>query len=278
MTISTEDALPRIGERPRKVRPGRELVADLFRVLAGPLVTVLLRARVPPPVVVLVHSAIGFAAALAIGAEAFPAAALLLQLKTLLDNADGSLARAAERVTALGRYLDTEADALVNASLFAALAFVTDAPWLALAAFCVLTLVLSVDHNVAVLYDEVRGRAPLLPASSGSASERVLRDVYAVVFGPQDRLVRTVSSRRLRRVLGEARDPALRERATLAYHDRVTPALLANLGLSTQLLVLGVCLALGAPVVYLWLVVGSLALLPVLQLRRERLARRALAA
>jgi hypothetical protein len=55
-------------------------------------------------------------------------------------------------------------------------------------------------------------------------------------------------------------------------------AVLANLGLSTQLVLLGVCLVLEAPGLYLWLVVGSVALLPLLQLRRERLARRALSA
>jgi hypothetical protein len=64
---------------------------------------------------------------------------------------------------------------------------------------------------------------------------------------------------------------------TRAYHDRLTVTVLANLGLSTQLLVLGVCLLLGVPEAYLWLALCCLALLPVLQLRRERLARRALA-
>ena len=48
------------------------------------------------------------------------AAALLVQLKTLLDNADGQLARLTGRVTAFGRYLDSECDLLVNAALFAA--------------------------------------------------------------------------------------------------------------------------------------------------------------
>jgi archaetidylinositol phosphate synthase len=55
-------------------------------------------------------------------------------------------------------------------------------------------------------------------------------------------------------------------------------AVLTNLGLSTQLVVLGVCLVAGAPELYLWLVVSSAALLPLLQLRRERLALSALRA
>ena len=46
---------------------------------------------------------------------------LLLQLKTVLDNADGQLARPPGGCPALGRYLDSESDLLVNAALFAAL-------------------------------------------------------------------------------------------------------------------------------------------------------------
>ena len=277
MAISTMDARTGLEQRPRKERPGRELVADAFRVLADPVVTALLRLGAPPPAVVLVHTAVGLAAAIAIGSGALVVGALLLQLKTLLDNADGQLARASGSVSVLGRYLDTEADLLVNAAVFVALAVAIDAWWLAIPAFCALTFLLSVDHNVAALYDEARGRtaAPLL--ASGSAVERGLTLVYEAVFAPQDRLVRAFSRRRLDRTLGDEPDDTRRERATLAYHDRGTTTVVANLGLSTQLFVLGVCLVLGAPEVYLWLVLASLLLLPVLQLRRERLARRVLA-
>ena len=52
--------------------------------------------------------------------------------------------------------------------------------------------------------------------------------------------------------------------------------MLANLGLSTQLLTLGVCLVLGVPVLYLWLALAQVLVLPLLQLRRERLAAREL--
>jgi hypothetical protein len=62
----------------------------------------------------------------------------------------------------------------------------------------------------------------------------------------------------------------------LAYHDRGPLAVLANLGLSTQLVVLGACLVLGAPLVYLWLALAQALVLPLLQLRRERLATRVL--
>lgn len=67
MAISTDDARTGLEQRPRKERPGRELVADAFRVVADPVVVALLCLRMPPPAVVLVHTAVGLAAAIAIG-------------------------------------------------------------------------------------------------------------------------------------------------------------------------------------------------------------------
>jgi phosphatidylglycerophosphate synthase len=277
MTVSTENAATRAPERADKERPGRELlVASIFGPLADALVLALLPLRIRPTAVVLANAVAGLAAAAALGASALLAAALLLQLKTLLDNADGRLARASGRVTLVGRYLDTEADLVVNATLFAVLGSITGQPWLALAAFCALTLVLSVDFNLERLFREVRGDSPELPTASGSRSERALERVYETVFAPQDRLVRAVAAGRLERILVREQDPGHRLRATLAYHDRLTVTALANLGLSTQLTVLGVCLVVEAPSAYLWLVLGCAGLLPLLQLRRELLARGAL--
>jgi archaetidylinositol phosphate synthase len=196
-------------------------------------------------------------------------AALLLQLKTLLDNADGRLARLSGRVTRFGRFLDSDLDLLVNVALFAALGALTEERWLALGAFLALTIVLSANHNAAELYREARGTPVRLPPPTGSLPERAAEGFYGLVFAPQDRIVRAFVERRLERL---APDVELRR----AYHDQATMTVFANLGLSTQLAALGVCLALGAPEVYLWLVLGSLAVLPLLAWRRERLARRAL--
>jgi len=277
MTVSTENAAARVPERAGKERPGRELlVASVFGPLADVVVLALLSLRIRPPAVLLANVVAGLVAAAALGASALLAAALLLQVKTMLDNADGRLARASGSTTLVGRYLDTEADLVVNAALFTALGSVTGQPWLALAAFCALTLVLSVDFNADRLYRQVRGDSPALPTASGSRSERALERVYEIVFAPQDRLVRAVSAGRLERILGREPDPGRRRRVTLAYHDRITVTVLANLGLSTQLAVLGVCLVLGVPSAYLWLVLGCAALPPLLQLRRELLATRAL--
>jgi phosphatidylglycerophosphate synthase len=279
MAVSTENAPTPIQtiEHAEKDRPARELVvAMVFGPLAGLLVRALLPLRISPPAVVLANAAAGLAAAVALGRGGLVLAALLLQLKSVLDNADGLLARASGRMTLLGRYLDTEADLLVNGALFVALGYATGEPWLALAAFVAATVLLSVDFNLAELHRDAYGRPLAGPTRSGGVVERALERFYRAVFSPQDRLLRAASERRLERILAGEVDPDRRRRVTLSYHDRLTFSFVANTGLSTQLAVLGACLVAGVPGAYLWLILASVLPLPLLQLRRERLARREL--
>lgn len=272
MTISTETPPPGALAPVEPRRAGRELVLEwVFQPLSSLLLPVLVRLRFGPPAVVIANAAAGLAAAVAIGLDELVAGGLLLQVKTLLDNCDGRLARATGRVTLAGRYLDTIADLAVNAAVFAALAYLTGMPILALAAFASLTLLLTVDFNVSELARSAAGDPVRQPPGSGGNVELALATVYRLLFTPQDRLVRAFSERRFEKAALGRRTPA----AERAYLDPVTLTILANLGLTTQLAVLGACLVLGVPAVYLWLAVGGfLALLP-LQLRRERLVRNA---
>jgi phosphatidylglycerophosphate synthase len=241
------------GAEPR--RAGRELVLELvFRPLSNVLLPLLVRAKAPPPAIVLANAAAGLLAALVLWRGQLVGAALLLQLKTLLDNADGALARATGQVTLTGRYLDTVADLLVNAAVFAALAHVTGEPLLAAAALLALTVVLAVDFNVTGLYREARGTPTVDPPATGGRLERALAFLYRVSFGRLDRAIRGLSSRRF----GDR--PA---------YDALAVTVLANLGLTTQLAVLGVCLGLGVPALYLWLVLACLLVVAALHLRAE---------
>jgi archaetidylinositol phosphate synthase len=223
----------------RKPRQGFELACELgFRPLAHLVARALAPLRVPPPAVVLAGTAAGLTAAVAVGRHNFLAAALLLQLKTVLDNADGQLARMTGRVTAFGRYLDSESDLVVDAAIFAALGIWIGAP-LALAGFVLLTAVLSINFNLERRY---RGA----PADSDEAS--VLAPLYRLLYGWQD---------------------VLFEKAVRGRPSRRTVGFVANFGLSTQLLALGVCLALGHPAAYV-AVVCACALSLVRMLSPER--------
>jgi phosphatidylglycerophosphate synthase len=216
----------------------------VFRPLAHPLVLLFARLRLPPPLVVVAAGVAGLAAAIELGRGSLLAAALLVQLKTLLDNADGQLARLTGRTSAFGRYLDSEVDLLVNAALFAALAWATSQPAVALAGFLALTSVLSLNFNA-----ERLSRAPSAdPVVEGRATS-VLQRIYGLVYAPQDRLAEALAARR----------PALTSSTAVT--------LLANLGMSTQLAAFGLLMALGHPLAFAWLalaqlVVIALALLP----------------
>jgi len=252
--------------RKQRAAPSNELLCEtVFRPAAHAVVRVLAPLRVPPPAVVLACTATGAVAALLVVWRHLLAAALLLQLKTVLDNADGQLARATGRVSAFGRYLDSESDLLVDAALFAALGEVTGRPLLAALAFCALTIVLSVDYNLERLYRRELGEPPeqLHPATGVTA---LVARAYAIVYAPQDRAIERLVDRRLH---------GLPERARRAWHDRFTLTVLANFGLSTQLAALGICLAIGRPAAYLWIAVGCFAALVPLLSYREWLTRQA---
>ena len=272
VTVSTEDAPGTAAPSVESRRARRDLHHEvIFRPHSNLHVPVFARAGVTPAAVVLANAVTGLVAALALARGELLVAALLLQLKTLLDNADGQLARVTGRVTLTGRYLDTEADLVVNAAVFAALGHVTGKPLVAAVAFVALTLVLAVDFNVTELYRGQRGLSAPSSTRSGGSVERVLERIYAVSFAQLDRLVGTFSERRFARLAVAEASPERVQEARLAYIDGLAVNALANLGLTTQLLLLGVCLALGVPEAYLW-IAGLGALVP-LQIRAERRAR-----
>jgi archaetidylinositol phosphate synthase len=216
----------------------------VFRPLAHPLVLLFARLRVPPPVVVVAAGVAGVAGAVELGRGSLIAAALLVQLKTLLDNADGQLARLTGRISAFGRYLDSEVDLLVNAALFAALSWSSPQPALALAGFLALTSVLSLNFNA-----ERLSRAAGAEPEAETRRTAALRRIYAFVYAPQDRLAEALVARR----------PALT--------SPIAVSLLANLGMSTQLVAFGLLIAVGRPLAFAWLALAevtviALALLP----------------
>ena len=153
-------------------------------------------------------------------------AALLVQAKTVFDNADGQLARLTGRVTAFGRYLDSECDLLVNAALFAGLGWYTGRPS-SRPRLRRADAVLSVNFNVERL---ARGAPAAWDAS-------VLGRVYGLLYGWQDRLAE--------RFLGGRARP-LRQVGALA-----------QLGMSSQLAAFGLCIAVGRPLVYVWLLLRA---------------------
>jgi len=68
-------------------------------------------------------------------------AAFFLIFKSILDAADGELARVKQKPSYTGRYLDSVSDIILNALFFITICYITDSPiWLCIAAFIGLQL------------------------------------------------------------------------------------------------------------------------------------------
>ena len=285
----------------------------VLQPLARRGVALLSHTAVEPWQVVVAHTLVGLLAAVLVSGSSpvgWLVAAVLLQLKSLLDNIDGGLARATNRVTELGRYLDTGLDLLVNVALFAALSR-HGPPALAVVGLVVLTVVLSCDFVTERLYRSARaetrtampaaatgeGPAPrpaavarppaatppppaaaAAPQPGGDDSGlalRLFRGLYRAVLAPQDAALTRLDQRLFERASGRpaaTATPADRRR----WNDLFSTAALVNLGLSTQYVALGVCLVAGAPFAYVYLVLLQAVYVVVVQaIRVSRYAREA---
>ncbi len=260
-----------------KARPRVEYVSEYgFRKLAHLVVLVLLPLRVAPTSLVIFHTILGVIAGFLIARGELIWAAVLIQIKTVLDNADGQLARASGMVSEIGRYADTEGDFIVNTALFAGLGAYSGQWLLAMIAFVIFTLLLSLDFNWEYLY-RLERQEYFRPAPDTSKENqtvlRFLEQFYATVFKPQDNLIRAFCEKRFEQIYKKHPNQAAREQARLEYYEASSLFVLANLELSTQLLLLGICLVLGVPQVYLWFVLLCGAICVALQLWREARAR-----
>ncbi|WP_243398161.1 CDP-alcohol phosphatidyltransferase family protein [Deinococcus koreensis] len=232
----------------------------------------LARRNVNPAHVVLLHTALGLYAAWLIRRGGRLSPALLLQVKTVLDNLDGQLARATGQTTETGRYLDTEMDLVVNVALNVAIAGRAGWP---------LTLLQSLIMTTEFLWErEHRGargevfRDPPAQAGDDPRLLTALRGVYAAYFTPQETGLARLFERRLRAITGT--EPSALQRQ--AYTPRTINVVTANLGLSTQLLALGLCVMAGRPRWYTRSLPVQAALLVGVQLWREQQLRQSASA
>jgi phosphatidylglycerophosphate synthase len=249
----------------RKIRPRTEVVMLALQPVANFGIRLLARTSIDPQTVVWTHTAMGTAAAALLAfadASSWPWAAALLVGKTVLDNIDGGLARATDRVTLMGRYLDSVLDTIVNALLLAALAVHGPEGWGALwvgGAYLLLMWMLSLDFNLErryrALHHPPQTSAPREPDGAPAWALALFRSFYARVLAPQDRAIERLDQDLFARIYRRpyATAPAA---AKGAWNDLWSTATMVNLGLSTQLLLLALLLLLGFPFAYVWALWG----------------------
>jgi len=227
----------------RKARPADEWAAErVFRPLAQWLVAPAARLGLKPTQIVLFHTGLVLLSAWQLRRGQWLVPAALLQLKTVLDNLDGQLARATDQTTLTGRYLDSELDVLGNLALLVSL----QGPLAGTGLNLLLSLILSTDYLWERDYRAARGETFRAAAAQGGDDPRLLvalEALYQGYFVPQERLLSRIFEMRLRRAAGG--DPTALDR------QRYTPlpalTLSANLGLSSQLSFFGALLVLRRP-------------------------------
>ena len=152
----------------------------------------------------------------------------------------------------------------MNAALFAAVAVTTGRTALAVAGFVALTTVLSVNYNSERLYRAERGEdEPRCPRRPG-ARPAFFVSLYALVYAPQDRLVERFVAQRLRGAGPQER---------LAYHDRATVSVLANLRDVDAAARLRDLHRARPPAAFAWVALAELVLVLLLALRRDLVIR-----
>ena len=263
-----------------KVPPSHAFLdlSDYARPAARLLVRLLLPTPITPIHLTLAFTVVGLLAALLLALNRWPLlAGLLLLLKSVLDAADGSLARARQRPSRVGRFLDSVCDFVVMAAVFGGIAV---AAWarsgqaayfgLAGAALLCATLQGSVFSYYSVRYRAQAGGDQTSRTRENAANGYPwdnptllgqLHQAYRLIYGWQDALME-----RLDRRVSPADAPVPRNFLTAA----------TALGLGSQILVVAACAALRQPVWALWLflTVGTLYWLVLMRLRHRTRPRR----
>jgi len=228
-------------------------LSDYARPAALWLVRALLATPVTPIHITLVFTGVGLAAAVLFALDRWLAlAGVLLLLKSMLDAADGSLARARQKPSRVGRFLDSVCDFVVTVAVFGGIAAgqharTGESTWLlaALAAVCA-TFQCSVFSYYYVRYRAQTGGDQTSQVdeseSGGYAGDnptalKILHTLYQLIYGWQDALMAQLDG------------------WLAPQNAQLTPTFLTAttvLGLGSQLFVTAGCAALGQPLWALW--------------------------
>lgn len=230
-------------------------LSDYGRPLGDLIVTALLPTRVLPQHLTLGYTVVGLLAAglfAAGGHVQGVAAGLLLLLKSALDAADGSLARARGRPSRTGRYLDSLCDFLVNLAVYSGLAWAEAArarsAWpipVAAAALVAGLLQVSVFNYYYILQRGLAGGDHISLLDETEAHPypwdpprltRLLQRAYLAIYGWQDRLVARLDR------LAVAALPASRHAPSTRFLTATTAA-----GLGSQLLLIALAAVVNHP-------------------------------
>lgn len=167
-------------------------------------------------------------------------AAFFLILKSILDAADGELARVKETPSYTGRFLDSVADIILNALIFLAIWYVTDtAIWLSLLAFLGLQLQGTLyNYYYVILRNKFDGDTtsrifendtPIALKGEKQKHVNILFALYKLLYGVFDRIIYALD----------------RKASTGKIFPKWLMSAISTFGLGFQLLIIAVMLVTG---------------------------------
>ncbi|MFN4220511.1 MAG: CDP-alcohol phosphatidyltransferase family protein [bacterium] len=263
-----------------KLRPVEEISnIQIFRPLAHIILLKIKDKNISPELIVIIHTfmvilssiLIYYKNSLFLGLLA----TLFLQLKTILDNLDGQLARYKNKTTNLGRYLDTLMDYLGNFTIFIALGLKYNQLTFSLVSFFIFTFVLSYDFNIEKIY-KGKNCKEKFPHKSTFENynnleynnleynnleynnlEIILEKIYNFLLGYQDKLIIIIENKIYNFLLEFRYSKKFSQNAADQFENLFWKKeylnITVNMGLSTQLLILGILIIFNLEFYFLYL-------------------------
>jgi len=180
-------------------------LSDYGRPIAKVIANALKHTTFTPIHVTIAFIIAGFIAIYCIIQGYFWLAAFFLIFKSILDAADGELARVKQTPSYTGRYLDSVADIILNALFFISIWYITNASiWICLAAFFGLQLQGTLyNYYYVILRNKFNGdttsrvfenETPIALKGETQKNVNILFGLYKLFYGVFDKIIYTLDS------------------------------------------------------------------------------------
>tara|TARA_B110000902_G_scaffold9670_1_gene11791 strand:- start:113 stop:883 length:771 start_codon:yes stop_codon:yes gene_type:complete len=180
-------------------------LSDYGRPFAKVIANALKNTTFTPIHVTIAFIIAGIFAIYCIVLEHYWLAAFFLILKSILDAADGELARVKQKPSYTGRYLDSVADILLNALFFISIGFIASTPiWICIGAFLGLQLQGTLyNYYYVILRNKFDGdttsrvfenKTPIALPGEKQKHVNILFGMYKVLYGAFDKTIYALDS------------------------------------------------------------------------------------
>jgi CDP-diacylglycerol--serine O-phosphatidyltransferase len=238
-------------------------LSDYARPIARRMTRAVINTRITPIQITVAYTLIGLIAAMLFATGTYfngVIAGILLLVKSTLDAVDGSLARARQRPSRVGRFLDSICDYFINAAVFFGLALNGGSITIEKVIIALLALECATWQGTAfnyyyVYYRKLTGGDTTSQLNETEAKNypwdnphtvQALLAIYSIIYGWQDAL------------LGKLDRAITPDRAATIYLDKRLLTAITAMGLGFQLLLIAIAAWIDRAPWAVWLFIGPM--------------------